>query len=72
MDDGVPVPHWDDAFTGDTFFDVVNNYTLAECLRSVLITKKSVRLRLTEDGRQGNQSCSPPRTRFCFLRCPIG
>ena len=68
--EGLPTPHWDDALVGDVYISFVNRLlqsgmlTLSLGCRSqagiFFVRKKSGRLRMIVDGRQGNQRMRPP------------
>ena len=69
-EEGLPTPHWDDALVGDVYISFVNRLlqsgmlTLSLGCRSqadiFFVRKKSGRLRMIVDGRQGNQRMRPP------------
>ena len=69
-EEGLPAPHWDDALVGDVFISFVNRLlrrgmlTLSLGCRSQVgiffVRKKSGRLLMIVNGRQGNQRMRPP------------
>ena len=69
-EEGLPTPHWDDALVGDVYISVVNKLLQSGMLAPSLgcrsqagiffVRKKSGRLRMIVDGKQGDQRMRPP------------
>ena len=70
FEEGLPTLHWDDALVGDVYISFVNRLLQSGMLTPSLgcrsqagiffVRKRSGRLRMIVDGRQGNQRMRPP------------